>query len=356
MHYTSAMIELAPFVVCPETLGPLVPRAAGFWSPQAECLYPVREGLVFLGYPERDRTMIEATMAEEYEWQGTPATAARNLEWLGKSAPIAVGAINLASSFVQTTGRRAVDLGSGSGWVGWLLARAGYDTWMCDFEANSLASGLRFQHERLGEGRRFVTDARFAPFANETFDLVVCKEFVHHVADYPSLFQEANRILRSDGTLLLVEPTRSIVSSLIELRRPDPHEGHEIVWLGAYREAIRQAGFEIIHQTAAYYELSARRDRNRVAAEFKRRATRAVEGFQAMGWLTKAHLTLMGGASAVLVCRKSSPAPTQPRPQMAVISPTTLTITTDERSLLGAVPEVLEKASARLVPQIPESA
>ena len=39
-------MELAPFVVCPETLGPLEARDDSYWSPRAERLYPVREGPV----------------------------------------------------------------------------------------------------------------------------------------------------------------------------------------------------------------------------------------------------------------------------------------------------------------------
>lgn len=342
-------MELSPCVVCPETLGPLILRANDVWSPTAERAYPVREGLVFFGYPERDTAMITETMAEEHEWQGTVKTVARDAEFLRQSAPHAVDLINLASRYVttHTDQPKALELGAGSGWVSWLLAVAGYRTWMADFEANSLAVGLQYEHPNLGEGRRFVTDARYAPFADDTFDLVLLKEFVHHVVDYDLLFAETNRVLRPGGVLVLMEPTRSVLQTLIELRRPDPHEGHAITWVDAYRRTLRRTGFALEHETAVY---DSRENRHALFGRLKERASRSVRNLGRPDAFTAAHLRLIGDASSIIIARKTAPAPRQPRPPMAIIDPKTLVISSQERGAFRVMVPVLEQAAQRLRP------
>ena len=343
------MIELSPSVVCPETLGPLVPRADDVWSPNAGRAYPVREGLVFFGYPERDEAMITATMAEEHAWQGTAETVQRDTEFLRQSAPHAVNLINLASRYVRTDNDRpkALELGCGSGWASWLLAVAGYRTWMADFEANSLAIGLQYAHPNLGEGHRLVTDARYAPFADDTFDFVLLKEFVHHVADYGLLFAEANRVLRPGGILALMEPTRSVLRMLFELRRPDAHEGHVITWLDAYRRAMRHSGFTLEHETAVY---DPRQNRYAVLGRLKQRASRSVRDLGRPDAFTSAHLRLIGDASSIIIARKTARSSRAPRPPMRIIEPSTLVITTQERAAFRVMLPVLEHAAQSLQP------
>jgi SAM-dependent methyltransferase len=347
-------MELSPIVVCPQTLGPLTVRGDELWSAEAERGYPVRKGIVFFGFPERDAAMIAATMEEEHAWQGTADTVARDLEFLRSSAPAAVDLVNLASRYVNSVGQpTALELGAGSGWVSWLLARAGYDTWMADFEANSVAIGLQYEHPNLGAGRRFVCDARYAPFADESFDLVLLKEFVHHVRDYELLFAEANRVLRPDGIVALMEPTRSVLQTLLELRTPDPHEGHVITWLDNYRRALRRNGFVLEHQTAIY---PPRDNRFALLGRLKRRAERSVAGLRRPDVFTQAHLRLIGDASSVLIARKSSPAPRAHRPRMRVIDPATLVITDDERAAFRPMISVLDDAARRLRPVSPATA
>lgn len=341
-------MELAPFVVCPETLGPLEPSDGGFWSPQAERLYPIRRGLVFMGYPVHDVAMIRATMEEEHAWQGTGEAAAKNLAFLRQSAPRAVDFINVLQPYVDHGDEppRALDLGCGNGWVSWLLAAAGFQTWMCDFEANSLATGLNLEHPNLGEGRRFVTDARYAPLASGSMDLVVFKEFVHHVKDYRPLFREANRVLGDGGVLALIEPVRSVWKTLYELRHPDSHEGHAITWPNAYLRAIRKAGFQIVHETPVYLPGSNRRG---VTAWMKRRAIAAIDDAHPSGdWFSKLQFLLIGGAQLLVVARKTRELPVAEPPPMAQIDPNSLVLSEEDMAGYSEFPVVLQEAASRL--------
>jgi|SRR5271166_571540 len=342
-------------VVCPETLTPLERVDGGLWSASANRFYPTREGLVFMGYPARDAAMISSTMEVERDWQGTGAVAERNLEFLRESAPTAVDLINLAQRFVERGSRvpRALELGCGNGWVSWLLAEAGFDTWMCDFEANSLATGLNLEHPNLGPGKRFVTDARYAPFADRSMDLVLFKQFVHHVSNYRTLFQEANRVLCDRGIMALMEPVRSVRYTLQELRRPDPHEGHQVTWPDAYLRAIRHAGFEVAHQTV-FQQPVENPDANlqrRVVAWLKEHAQPNIDDPQpAVSLLAQILLRLIGSAQLVVIARKTSHLPAKARPSMNAIDPETLIVDNDDLAAYADFPAVLHEAAKRLGP------
>ena len=339
------MSEVTP--VCSETLEPLEERPDGLWSEAAQRLYPSRAGLVFMGYPRHDEAMIQATMREEHEWQGTAVHADRDRDFLRRSAPVAVDLVNRASEYVTTAhGRpRAIDLGSGSGWGSWLLAEAGYDVWLCDFEANSLAIGAIYDHPNV-QGR-FVTDARFVPFGPGSFDLVLMKEFVHHVEDFPALFVEANRVLRPGGVLALMEPTRSLRQHVYELRHPDPHHGHHITWLGAYRRALGKAGFRVELETASYHN-ACQRARNPAVRRANEIAARQVQGMAPMSRFAKLQVRLLGNASSVLIARKSLTPPARKRPEMNVIDPETLVAADAARKAFQDFPAILREAALRL--------
>ncbi len=46
------------------------------------------------------------------------------------------------------------------------------------------------------------------PFANETFDLIVCKHVLEHLEDPESAFRELARVLKPQGRLLILTPNR----------------------------------------------------------------------------------------------------------------------------------------------------
>jgi SAM-dependent methyltransferase len=331
-------------LVCQETLQPLEVVDDGLWSSGAQRLYPVRGGLVYMGYPHQDQAMIEATMTEEREWQGTVATLERDAEFLRQSAPQAVRFINLISTHAPTRGR-VLELGAGSGWVSWLLARAGYDTYLCDFEANSLALGLEYEHPRMDVGRRIVVDARYAPFADGSFDVVFLKEFVHHVADYQSLFREANRVLRAGGLLAFQEPTMNLFQRVYQIRHPDPVEGHHIEWPERYLRSISKAGFEAIHLGAIFYE---RVPRSAIKRALRRSALRRTDGDRALDTFGRIHLSLLGDAQFVVIARKTRDAAPMFRPPMRVIDPATMTTSQQDREIYRQLCTITEQAAEDL--------
>lgn len=151
------------------------------------------------------------------------------------------------------------------------------------------------------------------------FDVVVMKEFVHHVESFDALFQEAQRVLRPGGLLALMEPIRSVQSTLYGLRHPDPHAGHHITWWDRYRRAIKRAGMELRHETATYdYR---RPPRTRAIRWAQARAARDTAGMRPLSRFARLELRLLGRGAAVLIGQKTRSLPAQPRPPMRVIDP-----------------------------------
>src|SRR5215218_4268739 len=162
---------------CQQALGPLEEREDGLWSPAAGLLYPVRHGIVFMGYDERESAWMQETMEEERLWQGTAASVQQDLEYLRGSAPGLVDVIYLVEQLGAVgSRRRLIDVGSGSGWGSRLFAEAGYDPWLVDLEPNSLWLGGLYEHPSLGPGKRIVADASLMPFEEGTFDVALVKE------------------------------------------------------------------------------------------------------------------------------------------------------------------------------------
>lgn len=330
-----------------DSLEPLAPHGARVTTPSGSRAYPVHAGLVFMGYAAPDEALIRETMEEERQWQGTSSRVHLDEAFLSKSAPLAVQLVNLLRQLTDhRPGLRALELGSGSGWVGWLLDAAGFDTYICDFEPNSLYSGWVYDSPGLGPGRRIVADARYAPFADESFDLVLLKEFAHHVENTSDLFAEANRVLKPGGLLALMEPTRSLWHALYSLRHPDPHKGHRITWLDRYLLQLRAQGFRRRWLTFAYTRVP----RRPLLRRLQERSARSVDGLAHNRRLyTAAHYRLLGGGSAIYVGEKVRRVAPPSRPELRQIEPSALSLTPDDRRAWEGCREIVERAGEGLV-------
>lgn len=308
---------------CQQTLQPLALREQGLYSETADLLYPIQNGLVFMGYDARQHDFLQTVMEEERVFQTSPENFQRDLEFLKATSVATVDLINLVR---QRTGLRAgargLEVGAANGWVSWLFAEAGFDMWLCELEANSLALGHAFGHPNLGVGKRIVSDAMLVPFADATFDLVVCKEFAHHVKDKKRLFAEANRVLKPEGVLAVMEPVRSAFSTCYEWRRPDPHTDHAIVWPEQYLRAIQSRGFRLAGQGAYFY--AGRPGRTPLTAWVKRRANQALRRGQPSSDLVTWVYEHVMGASLVVLAVKHHDVAHSPRPRIRLIPPSTM--------------------------------
>ena len=101
-------------------------------------------------------------------------------------------------------GAAFLDLGSGVGWASQLALRRG---------GARLAVALDFTRRALDLGRRYTPEARWVrgdgttlPFAAATFDRVLSFGSMEHFPDVRLGFSELFRVLRADGTAVVVVP------------------------------------------------------------------------------------------------------------------------------------------------------
>ncbi len=132
-------------------------------------------------------------------------------------------------------GKRALEVGSGGGYMSEEIARLGFDATGVDpsglsveaADAHARAGGLRIRYQRgVGES---------LPFEDASFDVVLCCDVLEHVRDLPKVVSEIARVMRPGGFFFFDTFNRTFVSWLAvikvsqEWRRwaflpPDIHE------------------------------------------------------------------------------------------------------------------------------------
>jgi SAM-dependent methyltransferase len=326
---------------CQQTLEPLKTSAEGLYSSAAGLVYPVKDGMIYMGYDERHHDFIHQIIEAERIHQATPEAIEPSLAFLSESSQAVVDLIRLARRHLRRGGAlRGLELGAGSGWASWLFAEAGYEMWVCELEPNSLFLGQIYEHVRLGPGRRIACDATYVPFADRVFDLVLCKEFSHHVDDKERLFREANRVLRPGGLLLVQDPVRSITSLWFYRRSRDTIPEHKISWAHQYSRAVRNSGFNRLEFGA----LNIRPARRVPGAPWAaRRGARAVRHAGiADDPLSLAYLQLVGG-DLVIVGEKVREAQRVPRPRIRVLDPARLQVSPADQARFQPLRDLLQE-------------
>ncbi|NNM65130.1 MAG: class I SAM-dependent methyltransferase [Burkholderiales bacterium] len=145
-------------------------------------------------------------------------------------------------------GAHALDLGCGAGHAGFALAEAGLQVTAYDLSAPMLnvvaheaqRRGLQGLQTRQGAAER-------QPFDDAAFDLIVTRFSAHHWLDLPGALGEARRVLRPDGTLVVIDavaPESPLLDTLlqtVELLRDASHvrDYRESEW----RAMLQAAGF-----------------------------------------------------------------------------------------------------------------
>ena len=107
-------------------------------------------------------------------------------------------------NFSNYTGKRVLDLGCGSGVLSSTLARNGADVTAIDLTENATKmtqhnSTLQKLNIKVVRG-----DAENLAFANNTFDYVLSWGVLHHTEHTERAFSEVSRILRANGTGLVM--------------------------------------------------------------------------------------------------------------------------------------------------------
>jgi SAM-dependent methyltransferase len=149
-------------------------------------------------------------------------------------------------------GLSVADIGCGTGRHAIRLASAGATVQAIDFSAGMLE---RAKNKAKGLKITFrVHDlAERLPFADESFDRVICGLVVDHIADLVGLFREMGRICHPSGFVIVSVMHPAMMLRGVQARFHDPASGREIRpascphQLSDYVMAAVQAGFILDH-------------------------------------------------------------------------------------------------------------
>ena len=122
-------------------------------------------------------------------------------------------------------GHRVLDAGCGEGRHCFGVLERGAHVIGVDLDRASLrpaVGGLRERAAQLGSlGAMLQGDAFHLPFADETFDRVICAEVMEHVHDYRGAARELARVTRPEGVVAVTIPTTT--SEHLYLRAGDDY-------------------------------------------------------------------------------------------------------------------------------------
>jgi len=156
-------------------------------------------------------------------------------------------------ALVGTGGGAALDLGAGRGISAYALARDGWRLTALEPDASDLV-GARAIRALAGQAGIAIDVVEAwgedLPFGDATFDLVHCRQVLHHARDLQRLMREIGRVLKPGGRFLA---TREHVISKREDREEflashslhSLYGGENAYLLNEYIDAIRGGGIRI---------------------------------------------------------------------------------------------------------------
>lgn len=107
---------------------------------------------------------------------------------------------------------RVLDLGAGGGLFAEALDDAGYSVVAIDPSLRSLRAGRGHGAISGAAVTYFGGVGEALPFADASFDAVVCMEVLEHVEDAAQVVAEAGRVLRTGGVFIYSGPNRTLIN------------------------------------------------------------------------------------------------------------------------------------------------
>ncbi len=147
---------------------------------------------------------------------------------------------------------RVLDVATGGGHTGLLLARLGHDVTLSDItEAMLDRAGASARQRGLAVQTRLHSAEQF-PYDGNSFDLVTCRVAAHHFSSPESFVRESARVLRRPGWFLLIDgtgeddqPEAEEWSHSVEKLRDPSH--HRFVTPRTWRDYCENAGLRVTH-------------------------------------------------------------------------------------------------------------
>lgn len=180
--------------------------------PSCDCDFLIREEVIVLGLKSNLEVKEKLKEMEgEYRWVYEEHSQEEHLEYLKNYVPIMNKGIK--DIMKDKKGALVLDLGAGCCEASWLFARYGAEVVSIDIMPEFIRCGQIFASQNYFE--RLVGDVEILPFASNSFDIIFCKEILHHVSDLNEVINEIARLLKPGGICVVWETVKGV------LRRKD---------------------------------------------------------------------------------------------------------------------------------------
>lgn len=139
-----------------------------------------------------------------YHWREIEKNPARHNAVLSGRYQVLLAAMDPAA-------QRVLDIGCGDGTLTFKLSARAAHVWGMDDSLLPLRLARdQFNRRRAGYGPQLArADARSLPFPNASFDCVVLADVIEHIDAPNAVIEEALRVLRRGGQILVTTPRRS---------------------------------------------------------------------------------------------------------------------------------------------------
>jgi len=228
--------ELLEILACPRCLGNLTLKNGIFdrkeiiegklYCRKCKLHFPIKEEVAVFGIRQKNMSERYSELDGEGKWASEVVDLRRHVDYAKKSAWVGEMAIKKICNMIQTKkGRtkrkmRVLDVGSGMGFQSWQFSKHGFESIAVELSPEFLFAGdCLITPDVFFE--RVVADCTLLPFKDGSFDIVFCKELVHHIGEPENLLSEVSRVASSNAIIMFREPCHSILIGKGKLRKMD---------------------------------------------------------------------------------------------------------------------------------------
>lgn len=155
--------------------------------------------------------------------------------------------------FLVASPARALDLGAGRGIVSYALAMDGFEVTALEPDPSPLvgANAIRELARDAGLAIEVVEEwGEALPFLDSAFDLVICRQVLHHARDLGQLCRQIARVLKPGGRLIatrehVISRREDLPVFLAEHPLQSLYGGENAYFQSEYEDCIRDAGLRL---------------------------------------------------------------------------------------------------------------